>query len=239
LKGGFSRANVQGKQTSPALAKLPKMNSVSLTKPDQVASNLRHTESVFYEKEFEKPGFGSPLAHSTAQSYSQHYNSNSESSYPLYDEGIGMKNTYGEMYRSTETQNNLIETAEVRTYKPVIVAEGSKTVLPPGYIQVQKSNDCNRRTKVVTECEHVNRKHYAKGLCSTCYHRGGRTKLAWRCEHKDKLHYAKGCCQECYLLFHSKRGKNKLKRMTMRNNESVTGNAQANDFDRFTSKAHF
>jgi hypothetical protein len=151
LKGGFSRANVQGKQTSPALAKLPKMNSVSLTKPDQVASKLRHTESVFYEKEFEKPGFGLPLAHSTAQSYSQHYNSNSESSYPLYDEGAGMKNTYGEMYRSTETQNNFIETAEVRTYKPVIVAEGSKTVLPPGYIQVQKSNDCNRRTKVVTE----------------------------------------------------------------------------------------
>lgn len=246
LKGKSSKVSFQGNQISPTLAKLPKMNSVNLNNQEQVLPKLRCTEEIFYEKEFEKPGFGSPLVHSTAQSYSLHYNSNSESSYPLYDEGIPVKSSYGEMYKSTGTQpsllkthNSFIENAEVRTYKPVIVAEGSKTILPPGYIQVQKSNDCNRRTKIVTECEHVNRKHYAKGLCSTCYHREGRTKLAWRCEHKDKLHYAKGCCQECYLLFHSKRGKNKLKRMTMRSNESMTGNIQVNGNDRFTSKAHF
>lgn len=108
----------------------------------------------------------------------------------------------------------------IRRYKPVIVSEGSPAILPPGYIQVQKDSSCNRKTKVITNCKHTNRKHYAKGLCSTCYHKTGRTKLAWNCKHTDELHYAKGCCQECYLTFHSKRGKSKLRKML--NEQSVS-----------------
>ena len=76
-----------------------------------------------------------------------------------------------------------------------------------------EEDSLERKTKIVTKWEHTSRKHYAKGMCSTCYHKGGRTKKAWNCEHKDELHYAKGCCQECYLIFHSKRGKNKLKKL--------------------------
>lgn len=111
-------------------------------------------------------------------------------------------------------------TDELKSYKPIIVSKGSNVVIPPGYIQVSKDADCLRKTKEVVNCKHTNRKHYAKGLCSTCYHKNGRTKRAWKCKHTDKLHYAKGCCQECYLTFHSKRGKNKLRRML--EDESVT-----------------
>jgi len=80
---------------------------------------------------------------------------------------------------------------------------------------VSKNSEASidQKTKMVTKCEHTSRKHYAKGMCSTCYHKTGRTKTAWNCEHKNELHYAKGCCQECYLIFHSKRGKNKLKKL--------------------------
>ncbi|CAI2373276.1 unnamed protein product [Moneuplotes crassus] len=53
--------------------------------------------------------------------------------------------------------------------------------------------------KKINTCGHPNKKHYAKGMCSICYHRNGRTKLAWKCKHKDKPNYAKGCCQTCYL----------------------------------------
>uniref|UniRef100_A0A7S3J2X6 Uncharacterized protein n=1 Tax=Euplotes harpa TaxID=151035 RepID=A0A7S3J2X6_9SPIT len=90
-------------------------------------------------------------------------------------------------------------------YQQMIVPEGAQVYIPHGYIQIEREKQCSRRTKVVTNCEHFDRKHYAKGLCSTCYHKEGRTKLAWDCEHTDRVHYAKGCCQDCYLLYHSTR----------------------------------
>lgn len=93
-----------------------------------------------------------------------------------------------------------------------MLPKGSSAAIPPGYIQIQTEKPANRKTKVVTKCEHTDRKHYAKGLCSSCYHKGGRTKKSWNCEHKDRLHYAKGCCHECYVTFHSKRGKKKLRK---------------------------
>ena len=54
-------------------------------------------------------------------------------------------------------------------------------------------------TRNIWACSHVNRKHYAKGMCMTCYHRAGRTKKAWTCPHTHKVHYALGLCQNCYL----------------------------------------
>mmetsp|Transcript_14711 Transcript_14711/g.12944 ORF Transcript_14711/g.12944 Transcript_14711/m.12944 type:complete len:291 (+) Transcript_14711:120-992(+) len=96
-------------------------------------------------------------------------------------------------------------------YQPLIVSKGTNVVIPPGFIQVQTEQSCNRKTKLVTKCEHTDKKHYAKGLCSSCYHKGGRTKKSWNCEHKDRVHYAKGCCQDCYILIHSKRGKRMLR----------------------------
>ena len=74
----------------------------------------------------------------------------------------------------------------------------------PGYIQLD-NKESSRKSKYVTNCEHVDRKHYAKGLCSSCYHKGGRTKLAWNCPHSDRVLYAKGCCQECYSVIKRQR----------------------------------
>jgi len=132
-----------------------------------------------------------------------------------------------ESYQNLPTQIAGFEAAYAENqmyaaYNQDFVAEGANTVLPPGYVQVKNEKTCSRKTKVVTNCEHTDRKHYAKGLCSTCYHKNGRTKKAWNCEHKNKLHYAKGCCQECYITFHSKRGVNKLKRMVNDNSNSLT-----------------
>jgi hypothetical protein len=77
--------------------------------------------------------------------------------------------------------------------------------LPQEYIQIDLNKSCPRKTKVVTNCEHVDRKHYAKGLCSSCYHKGGRTKLAYNCPHYDRVMYAKGRCQECYSVLKRQR----------------------------------
>ena len=56
-----------------------------------------------------------------------------------------------------------------------------------------------QRNKTNTECVHKDRKHYAKGMCSWCYHRFGRTKKSWACPHINKVMYAQGMCQSCYL----------------------------------------
>ena len=90
---------------------------------------------------------------------------------------------------------------------------GCQEILESKPGEQQNDSSCHRKTKIIVNCEHTDRKHYAKGMCSTCYHKNGRTKTAWNCEHKTELHYAKGCCQECYLIFHSKRGKNKLRKL--------------------------
>lgn len=52
----------------------------------------------------------------------------------------------------------------------------------------------NRDSGKVMHCPHVNRRHYAKRMCMSCYHRVGRTKKAWACKHTNKLHYSKGLC---------------------------------------------
>ena len=56
-----------------------------------------------------------------------------------------------------------------------------------------------KRKKHEISCPHKDRKHYAKSMCSNCYHNQGRTKKAWLCPHQDKAHYARGKCQTCYL----------------------------------------
>lgn len=35
-------------------------------------------------------------------------------------------------------------------------------------------------------------------MCNNCYHTTGRDKKAWKCEHLNKSHYAKGLCLQCY-----------------------------------------
>ena len=65
--------------------------------------------------------------------------------------------------------------------------------------------------KKITNCKHTEAKHYAKGMCNSCYHRHGRSKKANLCAHKDRLMYAKGKCHACYILTTIKNAKQNKK----------------------------
>jgi hypothetical protein len=62
----------------------------------------------------------------------------------------------------------------------------------------RRRNKKRRSTFRLTKCPHKGAKHYAKNMCSSCYHSKGRSKRAWKCEHIDQAHYALGVCQVCY-----------------------------------------
>jgi hypothetical protein len=188
-----------------------------------------------------------PKIYSTAQSFSDQ-NSSSDNSSPL--EKLSVKRRLG-----NKTGNNINEinygffdanvdfikssttyvpTQSIANYNPVFISKGANTRIPSEYVQVQKEKDSFRKTKVVTSCVHTDRKHYAKGLCGTCYHKGGRTKKAWNCEHTNMIHYAKGCCQDCYITFHSKRGQNKKRKMMYNNITNLTESQRGDNYKTFS-----
>ena len=62
-----------------------------------------------------------------------------------------------------------------------------------------------RSGRLCTECPHKFSPHYAKGMCSNCYHSKGRSKKPWNCSHINKPHYALGLCQNCYQMNYIKK----------------------------------
>ena len=62
-----------------------------------------------------------------------------------------------------------------------------------------------RNQKYCDACPHHNAPHYAKGMCSNCYHSRGRQKKPWNCPHSNKFHYALGLCQNCYQMRYMKK----------------------------------
>ena len=58
-----------------------------------------------------------------------------------------------------------------------------------------------RKTKLITKCPHINKKHYAKGMCNYCYNLKGRTQFATKCPHLKSWNYAKGYCRKCYTTY--------------------------------------
>lgn len=62
-----------------------------------------------------------------------------------------------------------------------------------------------RSTKLCTACPHKFAVHYAKNMCSNCYHAKGRSKRPWNCVHVNKAHYALGLCQNCYQMNYIKK----------------------------------
>ena len=42
-------------------------------------------------------------------------------------------------------------------------------------------------------------------MCSNCYHSKGRSKKPWKCSHINKTHYALGLCQNCYQMAYIKK----------------------------------
>ena len=62
-----------------------------------------------------------------------------------------------------------------------------------------------RNSKLCENCPHTSAPHYAKGMCSNCYHSKGRSKKPWNCVHVNKAHYALGLCQNCYQMAYIKK----------------------------------
>ena len=62
-----------------------------------------------------------------------------------------------------------------------------------------------RMTKLCTACPHKYAVHYAKNMCSNCYHVKGRNKKPWKCSHNNKSHYALGLCQNCYQMNYNRK----------------------------------
>ncbi|CAG9333773.1 unnamed protein product [Blepharisma stoltei] len=69
--------------------------------------------------------------------------------------------------------------------------------------KVLKEKRRHKKSQRITACKHINKKHYAKGMCNSCYHRYGRDTYAWICEHTERKLYAKGMCELCYNKCHA------------------------------------
>jgi hypothetical protein len=96
---------------------------------------------------------------------------------------------------------------------------------PTPLVQMEKKKDFLRHkrkrlrnSKKITNCPHIDKKHYAKNMCSNCYHNYGRDKKAWECGHTDKPHYALGICQTCYQSKYAQNRKAELKPKTEEEN---------------------
>lgn len=55
-------------------------------------------------------------------------------------------------------------------------------------------------------------------MCNNCYHSIGRNRNAWKCEHIDKPHYALGICQTCYHSKYSKKRSENIKKNFLKKN---------------------
>ena len=90
-----------------------------------------------------------------------------------------------------------------------------------------------RNIKYCNACPHHNAPHYAKGMCSNCYHSRGRQKKPWNCPHSNKFHYALGLCQNCYQMRYMKNikddGSKIQENMEENNNEEIDNNNNKNN----------
>ena len=64
-------------------------------------------------------------------------------------------------------------------------------------------------SKKSNRCGHEDKPHYAKGMCSNCYHRHGRSKKPWNCQHQTL--YAAGMCQNCYINDYNRKRREEAK----------------------------
>ena len=88
-----------------------------------------------------------------------------------------------------------------------------------------------RITKICTECPHKFAVHYAKGMCSNCYHSRGRSKKPWNCPHVNKTHYALGLCQNCYQMNYIKKQYFNLNEGNNKNNSVMNSEDNKGSFD--------
>ena len=75
-------------------------------------------------------------------------------------------------------------------------------------VRIPQKPKRGRTAQVITNCKHVQAKHYARGMCNYCYHVYGRDRMATKCIHTNDLDYAKGMCHSCYNSKAAKEKKN-------------------------------
>lgn len=72
--------------------------------------------------------------------------------------------------------------------------ESPLPVIPEPSSSTEEIKQAQKAVMKITKCPHVNRKHYAKNMCSSCYRKYGRNQYAFKCEHTDRLLYSMGMC---------------------------------------------
>lgn len=93
-----------------------------------------------------------------------------------------------------------------------------------------------RNQKCCNACPHRNAPHYAKGMCSNCYHSRGRKKKPWKCPHLNKFHYAHGLCQNCYQMKYMKK-QNDDGIKVVQSNSNIDFEELSNSFDDIKEKS--
>ena len=93
-----------------------------------------------------------------------------------------------------------------------------------------------RNQKYCNACPHRNAPHYAKGMCSNCYHSRGRKKKPWKCPHLNKFHYAHGLCQNCYQMKYMKK-QNDDGIKVVQSNSNIDFEELSNSFDDIKEKS--
>ena len=77
------------------------------------------------------------------------------------------------------------------------------------------------KKRPITNCDHTDEPHYAKGMCKRCYGQQGRDIKARDCDHIDKPHFALGKCKTCYFKFYNE----KLRPREPKQNENFEENS--------------
>ena len=139
--------------------------------------------------------------------------------------------------------HNVAAATTTKTMQTSVVREEDKVTDKKSDSKANKapgiaSNISGSNVMQITKCPHVNRKHYAKNMCSSCYRKFGRNQNAWACAHTDKLLYSMGMCQTCYLAdYHKKRTKIKKEkeaeeaRQRLLKGKRVIINEEDNEFE--------
>ena len=80
----------------------------------------------------------------------------------------------------------------------------SETTKPISEASKKIKKGRGRPLKVIKNCQHADRPHYARGMCKSCYGKFGNKNKATRCEHTDDVVYGRGLCERCYRKWYNR-----------------------------------
>ena len=144
------------------------------------------------------------------------YQSNQQDNYEpqfcftLYSKGIKhsiQKRKAKQLEKISHEQINLSQSIQVSLVKI--------STLPPKTDEFRKCQTATRGREAsivkrgrppmkITDCPHTSRRHYAKGMCMTCYNERGRPNRVYICLHMSRQVDETGMCQKCYREWYSK-----------------------------------